>query len=150
MLGTRTPHDTALPAHADDWSADRLAAVHRRLDVAATTTGGADQVEALLDEVPTTPRNTAALLEHLVEAHARRARAEGRARDVVRAPLAAEPVAHVADLLVVRWLTRRRAMGRRVIQHVSHSPAATVAPAERTGWLLVRHLAGARTAPASA
>lgn len=151
MLGIRRTHDDPpLPAHGDDWSADRLSTFHRRLSVAASGVPAPGRVDALLDEVPATPRNVAALLEHLVDEHARRAREGGRSRAVVSAPLPEGAVARVGHLLVVRWLTRRHAMGRRVIRRVSHSPAAVTAPAERTGWLLVRHLTDGLTTPAPA
>lgn len=151
MLGIRRTHDDQpLPEHGDDWSADALSIFHRRLSVAASGAPTPGQVDALLDEVPTTPRNTATLLEHLVDDHARRAREAGRTREVVRAPLPEGAVARVGHLLVVRWLTRRRTTGRRVIRRVSHSPAAVTAPSERTGWLLVRHLADGLTTPAPA
>lgn len=151
MLGFRRTHDDPpLPEHGDDWSADRLLTFHRRLSVAASGAPTPGQVDALLDEVPATPRNVAALLEHLVDEHARRARETGRSRAVVAAPLPAGAVARVGHLLVVRWLTRRQAMGRRVIRRVSHSPAAVAAPSQRTGWLLVRHLTDGLTTPAPA
>lgn len=135
MFGSRTALVDPLPEHADDWSDDRLATIHERLTVA-----GPGQVTTLLDEVPHTPRNVAALIEHLVAEHARRVRDEGRARQVVSGPRPDGAVAAVGHLLVVRWLTRRHTTGRRVIRRVSYAPATT-APAERTGRLVLRHLA---------
>ncbi|KQR08621.1 hypothetical protein [Cellulomonas sp. Leaf334] len=140
MFGSRTALADPLPEHGDDWSADELAAVQRRLTVAATVDPAPGRVAALLDEVPDTPRNVASLIEHLVAEHARRVRGEGRTRQVVSGPRPDGPVAGVGHLLVVRWLTRRHATGRRVIRRVSYAPATT-APAERTGRLVLRHLA---------
>lgn len=137
MFGSRTAHPVPpLPEHQDDWSEDRLAALPQRLAGA-----GSGQVAAVLDEVPHTPRNVATLIEHLVGEHARRARGEGRARDVVKGPLPQDAVPRVGHILVVRWLTRREAMGRRVIRRVAHTPAAGTAPSGRTSRLLLRHLA---------
>lgn len=134
MFGSRTALVDPLPDHADDWPDDRLATFQQRLTVADP-----GQVTALLDEVPPTPRNVASLIEHLVAEQARRVRVAGRARQVVTGPRPDGPVAGVGHLLVVRWLTRRHASGRRVIRRVSYAPATT-APAERTGRLVLRHL----------
>jgi hypothetical protein len=90
--------------------------------------------------VPDTPRNLASLIEHVVDEHARRVRSEGRARHVVTGPLPDGAVPGVGHILVVRWLTRRHATGRRVIRRVSYAPATTP-PSERTGRLVLRHLA---------
>ncbi|WP_456789467.1 hypothetical protein [Cellulomonas sp. P5_C5] len=150
MLGSRTTLvDPPLPERGEDWSADQLAAVQRRLTVAVTVDPDPGRVEALLDEVPDTPRNLAALIEHLVGEHARRAHSEGRARQVVKAPRPDGAVPGVGHLLVVRWLTRREAMGRRVIRRVSYAPATTE-PSERTGRLVLRHLADELSATARA
>ena len=141
MFGSRTtPVDPPLPEHGDDWPDDRLAMLRRQLTVAVTVDPDPARVAALLDEVPETPRNLASLIEHLVGEHARRVRNQGRARQVVTAPRPDGAVPGVGHLLVVRWLTRREAMGRRVIRRVSYAPATT-APAERTGRLVLRHLA---------
>jgi hypothetical protein len=146
VFGSRTTHPVPpLPSHEDDWSDDRLAALPQRLAGA-----GSGQVVALLDEVPHTPRNVASLIEHLVGEHARRARGEGRARRVVKAPVPHEAVPRVGHILVVRWLTGQEAMGRRVIHRVSHGPASTAAPSGRTSRLLLRHLADQLAAPAPA
>ncbi|KQY22012.1 hypothetical protein ASD16_15285 [Cellulomonas sp. Root485] len=139
MFGSRTTLADPLPEHDDDWSADRLATFQRRL-TDATADPAPDGLTALLDQVPHTPRNLASLIEHLVEEHARRARSEGRARQVVTAPLPDGAVPGVGHILVVRWLTRRHATGRRVIRRVSYAPAITP-PSERTGRLVLRHLA---------
>jgi hypothetical protein len=136
VFGSRTPLADPLPEHDDDWSADRLAAFRRRLGDA-----GPAQVSALLDEVPDTPRNVASLIEFVVDEHARRVRREGRARRVVTGPLPDGAVPGVGHILVVRWLTRRQATGRRVIRRVAYAPATTP-PSERTGRLVLRHLAG--------
>ena len=139
MFGNRTALADPLPEHEDDWSADRLAAFRRQLAVAVTTEPGS--VATLLDEVPDTPRNVASVIEDLVDEHARRARSEGRARQVVTAPLPDGPVPGVGHVLVVRWLTRRQVAGRRVIRRVSWAPVTAVDPAQRTGRLVLRHLA---------
>ncbi|GIG23573.1 hypothetical protein Cch01nite_42970 [Cellulomonas chitinilytica] len=149
MFGKRTPHDDPpLLAHADDWSGDRLTAFQERLAVAVTEGPDADGITAMLDEVPDTPRNVASLLEHLVDEHARRVVDEGRAREVVQAPVPDGAVARVGHILVVRWLERRHDLGRRVIRRVAHSPAPAVTPPGRTGRLLVRHLAVELASPA--
>lgn len=150
MFGSRPhPADPPLPEHGDDWSADRLADVRRRLTVAVTVDPAPGRVTALLDEVPDTPRNLASLIEHLVGEHARRAHSQGRARQVVTGPRPDGAVPAVGHLLVVRWLTRRQAMGRRVIRRVSYAPPTTE-PSQRTGRLVLRHLADQLTAPAPA
>ncbi|GEK20562.1 hypothetical protein [Cellulomonas xylanilytica] len=149
MFGSRTALADPLPEHDDDWSADELAAVQRRLTVAMTVDPAPGRVEALLDGVPETPRNLASLIEHLVGEHARRVRGEGRGRAIAAAPVPDEPVAAVSHLLVVRWLTRRQAAGRRVIRRLAYAPATT-APSERTGRLVLRHLADQLAAPVPA
>lgn len=139
MLGRRTTLADPLPEHADDWSADRLGAFRERLSVAAATPGSAP-VAPLLDEVPETPRNVASLIEYVVDEHARRARSEDRAHHVVGGALPDGAVPGVGHILVVRWLTGRQAAARRVIRRVAYAPATTP-PAERTGRLVLRHLA---------
>jgi hypothetical protein len=149
VFGIRsTRPDQPLPEHEDDWSDDRLTAFQRRLALAAEV--GSGRVTTLLDEVPATPRNVASLIEHLVGEHAGRARSEGRARQVVQGPRPDGAVARVGHILVVQWLTRREAIGRRVIRRVSHAPVSTTAPSGRTGRLLLRHLADELSAPAPA
>ena len=135
MFGSRTTLADQLPEHDDDWSTDRLAPLRQQLAVAGPT-----HVSALLDEVPHTPRNVATLIEFVVDEHARRVRSEGRARHVVTGPLPDGAVPGVGHILVVRWLTRRQATGRRVIRRLAYAPATTP-PAERTGRLVLRHLA---------
>jgi hypothetical protein len=148
VFGSRTPlDDPPLPEHGDDWSENRLATIHRQLSSAMADEPGSGHVTALLDEVPDTPRNLASLIEHLVGEHARRAQSDGRARQVVTAAVPDGPVPGVGHVLVVRWLTRRQAAGRRVIRRLSYAPAATE-PSERTGRLVLRHLADQLTAPA--
>lgn len=147
MFGSRTALvDPPLPEHADDWPDERLVALQRRLTVAVTEEPDAGAVAALLDEVPDTPRNLASLIEHLVDQHARRARHEGCARQVVTGPRPDGAVPGVGHVLVVRWLTRRQEQGRRVIRRLSYAPETTV-PSERTGRLVVRHLADQLSAP---
>ncbi|MGY4644907.1 hypothetical protein [Cellulomonas sp. URHB0016] len=151
MFGSRTTlPDPPLPAHEDDWSEGQLAAFHQQLAVAVTSDPGSTHVAALLDEVPDTPRNVAFLIEHLVDEHARRARGEGRARQVVKGPVPTGPVPRVGHILVVRWLTRREATGRRVIRHVAHPRTSAVPRSARTGWLVLRHLADQLSSPAPA
>ena len=139
MFGSRTTLADPLPEHGDDWSADQLAAFQQRLTVAVAEPGP-EGVATLLDEVPDTSRNLASLIEHLVGEHARRAHAEGRARQVVTGPHPDGAVPGVGHILVVRWLTRRQAVARRVIRRVSYAPATTP-PSDRTGRLVLRHLA---------
>jgi hypothetical protein len=157
VFGSRTTLPVPpLPEHEDDWSDDRLAAFQRRLaavvtaDADAGSGSGSGRIATVLDEVPHTPRNVASLIEHLVGEHARRVRGEGRARDVVKAPVPHDAVPRVGHILVVRWLTGHEAMGRRVIRRVTHTPASTPAPSGRTGRLLLRHLADQLAAPAPA
>ncbi|GEM_PF-1256724 len=148
VFGSRpTLDDPPLPEHRDDWSPDRLTAFRERLDAAVSAPGA--QVGALLDEVPDTPRNLASLLEHLVDAHARRARADGRARGLVRGPLPDDAVARVGHLLVAHRLTYRRGAGRRLVRRFAHGPSSGVLRPDRNGRRLLRHLAdGLATAPA--
>jgi len=149
VSGNHTPlDDPPLLAHADDWSGDELTDFQERLDAAVTDGPAPDELTALLDEVPDTPRNVASVLEHLVDTHARRVREAGRTADVVDAPVPDGAVARVGHILVVRWLTGEHAMGRRVIRRVTHSPAPAVAPPGRTGRLVVRHLAAELASPA--
>jgi len=148
VFGSRTAlADPPLPEHADDWPADRLADLQRQVEDAMTHQAGRERVTVLLDEVPGTPRNLAALIEHLVAEHARRAHGEGRVRQVVKAPVPDGAVPGVGHVLVVRWLTRRQAAARRVIRRVSYAPATTE-PSQRTGRLVLRHLADQLAAPA--
>jgi hypothetical protein len=150
VFGSRTAlADLPLPERADDWSDDRLDALQRQLTAAVATGPDATAVSALLDEVPDTPRNLASLIEHLVGEHARRTHREGRARQVVTAPVPAGAVPGVGHVLVVRWLTRRQETGRRVIRRLAYAPVATE-PSQRTGRLVLRHLADQLSAPAPA
>ena len=139
MFGSRTALADPLPEHGDDWSDERLASFHQRLTVAAADPDPA-RVTALLDEVPPTPRNVASLIECLVGERAHRLRSEGRARQVVTGPHPSGAVPGVGHILVVRWLTGREAVARRVIRRVSYAPAGSE-PSERTGRLVLLHLA---------
>lgn len=94
----------ALPKCPGDLSLEQVQATHRHLAQTITAMASADDVLAVLDQVPMTPRNVLQLTIALGQQIARMLELMGASKDYLALPQPAEPVEKAGRMLLAEFI----------------------------------------------